>query len=746
MRVSSTVERLDLPPGGSAVVPLEIVNTSDVIDSLSVQALGAPDVRVRSDPDNLALFPEASGAVTLTVTLPSDYPAGTYPVTFVVAGQASGGREAYHDVDLVVPPHPHLTLAATPSLVRTRGRAEFRVQVSNDGNVPLDLALRAVDADRAVRTVITPSTLSVPPGGVGTATVLVKGPRQLVGSDRDRPVTVLAQVSGAEAAVELVLRQRSILSQGLLTALVLLAIVAVWAIAFLLGTSRVLGTDPYTKVAPASFFAASPSTTGNGADGAPAAGSVAGGAPAGALPKTGPMPAGVGASLSGTVVSAVDGEGVGRVTVVALRRSPDGLVTVSSAATQSDGTYLVVGLFPGEYLLRIEADGYDTVWYPGAPDEAGAQPVSAAARETTGGLDLALTGLPATLSGAVGTGEAVGAVPVEVTARPAWDGADPAQEWVTTTDGAGAYTFAGLPSPASYELSFVAAGYRPATLTERVLGGQQRFALDVRLGAGTGSVTGTVTDGSAPLGGVTVTTTIDGKPVVVGTPTVGQVGTYVLPTLPTPATYVLTVAKDGFGSSTVVVDLGPGEQRTGVDVALRGGVGTVTGTVVDDAGQGVGGVTVTAGGTGATVTTTTLTSGAVGTFTLSGLRGPGSVTLAFTRDGYAPVSTAVTLPASGAPAPVRVVLTSDQGTITGRVTDDGAGVVGVLVTATDGATPRTTTSTGSGSRGPGTYVLPDLPTGTYTVTATVGGRVVATAVVAVTGGAPVVQDLPVGGG
>lgn len=736
MRVSSTVERLDLSPGGSGTVPLEIVNTSGVIDSLSVQTLGVPDVHVRSEPDGLALFPEASGAVTLTVTLPDGFPAGTYPVTFVVAGQAAGGREAYHDVDLVVPPQPRVALAATPSMVRTRGRADFTVQVSNDGNVPLDVALRAVDADRAVRTVITPSTLSVPPGGVGTATVLVKGPRQLLGSDRDRPVTVVAQVPGAEAAVTLVLRQRSTFSQGMVTALVLLAIVAAWAVAFLLGTSRVLGTDPYTKVAPASFFAASPT----------ADGSTAGGAPAGALPKDGPMPAGVGGSLAGTVSGAVDGEGIGRITVVALREGRDGLVVVSSAATQADGTYIIAGLFPGPYLLRIEAQGYDPLWYPAAPDRAGARTVTAAPQVATDGLDLALTGLPATLRGTVDTGDAVGAVQVQVTARPTWDGADPAQEWVTAADAAGAYTFAGLPSPGTYELAFAAEGYRPSTVTERVLGGQERFALDVRLGAGTGSISGVVTDGVAPLGGVSVGTTIDGRAVEVGTPTVGQVGTFVVPNLPTPATYVLTFAKEGFGSSTLVVDLGPGEQRGGVSVALRGGAGTVTGTVVDQAGLGLGGVTVTAGGSATPVTTTTLTAGAVGSFSLTGLRGPGSVTLSFTAAGYAPVSTAVTIPASGPSSPVQVVLRPDQGSVTGRVTQGGVGVAGVLVTATDGAQPRTTTSTATGSRGAGTYVLPDLPTGTYTVTATVGGRVAATAVVTVVGGTPTVQDLPVGGG
>ncbi len=737
MRVSSTVDRLDVVPGGSGVVPLEVVNTSEVIESLQVRALGVPEASLLAEPEALALFPDAVGALTLTVGLPPTFPAGTYPVTFVVAGRAPGGREAYHDVDLVVPARPALRLDATPTIVRTRGRAAFTLQVHNDGNVPLDVALRTQDGDRTVRTTITPSTLAVPPGGIGTATLLAKGPRQLLGSDRDRAVRVLAEATDVEAALDLLLRQRSTISRGLMTALILLAIVAAWALAFLLGTKQVLGADPYTKVAPASFFAATQAEGSAAVD--------AGGTPAGSLAKDGPLPAGVGATVSGTVVSAADGQGVGRVTVVAQRQGRDGLVPVSSAATQADGTYTISGLFPGAYLLQVVEEGYDEVWYPRAVSELSAEPVEAVAREAREGTDLTITGHPATLAGQVVVGEEED-VAITVTARPAWSGADPAQQWETTADADGAYSFADLPAPGTYELTFVAEGYQPTTTTERVLGGQERFALDVRLGAGTGSIAGLVTDGSTPLGGVKVSTTIDGKELVVGTPTVGAVGQFVLPNLPTPATYVLTFSKDGFGTTTEVVALGPGELQTDLSVALRGGTGTVTGLVRDSAGNGLGGVTVSAGGAESGATTTTLTAGTVGQFTLTGLRTGSAVTLTFVKPGYQPVTVPVTIPASGPADPVSVTLPSAVGTLTGRVTQGSSGVVDATVRATDGTLVRSTTTTQDGAYGSGTYVLPDLPAGTYTVTVLVGDDVVAASVVEVAGGSdPTEAHLPVGG-
>ncbi|WP_426594377.1 carboxypeptidase regulatory-like domain-containing protein [Cellulomonas sp. McL0617] len=745
MRVSSTVERLDVPPGGSGIVPLQVINTSAVIESLSVSVIGLPDDLFRSEPTALALFPEASGALTMTLALPDAFPAGTYPVTLVVSGSAPGARDAFHDLDLVVPPHPHLALSATPSRVRTRGRAAFVVEVRNDGNVPLDVALRALDSDRTLRTTLTPSTLSVVPGAVTSSTVLVRGPRQLLGSDRDRPLKVAAQATDTQSEVDLVLRQRSTISRGLLTALILLSILALWALAFLLGMKQVFGTDPFTKVAPPSFFAATVSedgTTGTPENPNPA--------PAGALQKTdGPVPAGVGATITGVITGASDGQGVGRITVDAMRNSPKGLVVVSSAATQDDGSYSMAGVFPGSYMIRVSADGYETAFYGGTPTSDGAAFVAAPAQQVKSGVNMPITGLPATISGHVDTGEAPGVVAVTVQARPAWDGADPNTFYPAAPlpiDASGSYVLSNLPAPGTYELTFLAPGYQPTTITERVLGGQNRFALDVRLGAGTGQIGGLVTDGRNPLGGVQVSTTSAGKTLVVGTPTVGQVGQFVLPNLPTPATYVLTFTKQGFSTRTVVVDLTAGQIRGDLNIVMSGGAGVVTGTALDSSGAGLGGVTVTAGGSATTLSTTTLTSGAVGTFTLTGLQ-PGSITLTFTKPGYTSASVPVTLSASGPTAPVTVTLSSALGSVTGQVTQGGVGVAGATVQATDGVITRTTTSTAGGAHGAGTYLLADLPAGTYTlsVTTTTGGPVVATAVVTIPPGGVASQDLPIGG-
>src|SRR5690606_35062167 len=173
-------------------------------------------------------------------------------------------------------------------------------------------------------------------------------------------------------------------------------------------------------------------------------------------------------------------------------------------------------------------------------------------------------------------GDVTTPVVTTVVASATWAPDDAPLTFTTEAAEDGSYTFVDLPAPGTYELTFTAEGYEPVTITEHVVGGQERYATKVLLGAGTGQISGLVTDGNRPLGGVEVSTTLGGDDVVVGTPTIGQVGRFVIPGLATPGTYVVTFTKEGFSPRTVVVDLTAGEVRTDLEVVLAGGAGTVT--------------------------------------------------------------------------------------------------------------------------------------------------------------------------
>ena len=761
MRVAAEPRQLDVEPGEQTAVRVEVVNTDDVIDGVSAHLIGFPERCVSATPLMLPLFPDAGGTLSLDLAVPRTHPAGRHPLTVQVVSHGTGNPPGYVDVDLDVAARPSMRLEPRPRLIRARRSARFVLELANTGNVPLEVAFEARDPDRAVRTTFSPQRRRVEPGAVAPVLLGVRGPRMITGAEVDRTVMVAATaepVAGLQVdddpnddralvrEVSVQLRQRPIIGRGLLTVLILLCIVGGWAAIFLFGLAKVFANDPMTKQAPASFFASLDSKgTASGANNFAAPASGGGAAPAGALAKGGQLPPGLGGQINGVVVSANDKQPVGRILVQAYRKSRSGLEEMSSAATQADGTYSLAGLFPTAYYLQFSATGYKTQWYPNRPSAPSARPVSAVAEGTTSGIDASIVGLPASISGMVDPGETLKHVRTKVAARPLL-GAQAGHVLATaTTDGKGAYILKKLPAPGSYELTFITAGYQSTTLVDSVAGGDQRLEPTVRIAAATGQITGSVLDGANPLGGASVTTTVAGRAVHFTTPTTGQVGFYVLGGLPTPGTYVVTVSKPGHGSATTIVDLAAGQSRSGLDMSLTSGTGSIVGRVVGTKGQGLGGAKVTVGGattaSAAMPTATTLTAGSPGTFSIGGLRSPASYTLTATLAGYGSASVPVTLASNGSGANITITLSTRLGRISGVVHGPGGGTfAGATVTATDGQESRTSTSNSAG----GGYLFSGLDPGSYSVTVTAPGLRQQTALVTVTAGRTSRQNLRLG--
>jgi hypothetical protein len=738
LRVAMDRRRLAADPGSIVTFTLDITNTSAVIDGISARVLGVDAERVTSRPGVLSLFPDSSGELTLSIDLPDSYPAGTHPLTVALDSHTSGSTELV-DIELSVAPVPRLALKPRPPVVRTGRRAHFMLDVDNRGNVPLDVALTGADSDRSLKLRFSRTSVTVPAGASKPVNLDCKSPRHLFGNDTDRPFSVHAEASVAATMpgtppqvvrenAGLIHRQRPVIARGVLTAIVLMTIVALWAGAFLFGLTKVFGHDPVTKAAPASFFVASGVT-----------GLAANSTPGDVLAKGGPLPAGVGGVVAGRVVSTTTGDGVGRIVVEALRQSRTGLTLVTSSATQADGSYVVAGLFPGNYYLRFTALGYHMTWYPGTPKQAAAQQVSAAPQQVTKASALRITGFPAEISGTVDPGEVSTPVRTVVIARPL-SGTSDAPVAKTLTDAHGNYTLTGLPAPASYQVSFTAAGYLARTLSEDVGGGQHRYEPVTRLSAGAGTISGVVTDGHSAIGGVTVSTTVNGQTFTTGTPTVGKVGHFSLGGLPTPGLYILTFRRDASTSTTKDVTLAPGGSAVLRNVVLVGGTDAVVGKVVNVAGAPVGGATITIGGAPTPITATSLTTGdAVGTYAITGLPVPGVYTLTVSLPGFQPVTLPLRLDGLTAPSVPTVTMVSALGTITGVVQQPTSGgpilSVGATITVTDGQHQRTTlTVDAGGGAARGSYSMSGLAPGWYTVTASRDGYSQVTALVHVDAG------------
>ena len=737
---------VEITPGEPVEVEIDVFNNSPVIDGVGASIVGLNGARVDCEPAQAALFPDGSARLVLRISLPRTFPAGPRAVEAVVTSAAEHSVVNRHDLTLVVAPAPAAVATLAPAVRSGHRKGSFLLLLENTGNTGVDLALGASDAGRTLSFAFDEPRVSLAPGEARTVHLGVRAGRLLTGSDLAKPFVVVASDGPLEVECRATYRQRPTFPRGPLTALVLAAIVGAWAFAFFVGIGKVLGGDAFTKAVPASFFAAAPFRAGQ--------------PPSGVASKTGNAPAGTGGTVTGTVKAASTGRGIGRIAVEVIReRAVGGAVLVSSAATGADGTYAVPGLLPGRYKLRFSAKGFATTWFPGVSDEAAAGTIAVHAAAETADQNVHIVGDPVTITGQVDAGLAPGATPVTVSvaAQVVIDGVPQGPTVDTTMDAPGAFVVPGLPSPATYRLTFTALNYLPTVVTEEVLGGQPRTTNTIRLSAGPGSITGLVTDdGLAGLGGVAVTAASNIATLATVTPTAGQVGTFTLSNLPTPGTYLLTFTKDGFGQQTVAVDLGPGEQRPRVDVNLVGGTGTIRGRVADPGGQGLGDVTIAVLGAPDSVATKSLTTrDAPGTYLVTGLPTPGRYTLTFSLTGYTSQTVAVTLASSGSASGIDVILAPSLGCVGGHITGSDPGnpaLASVAVTLTDGAHVHKTKTASAGSGGgqvcgatgpggAGAYLLTDLPAGVYSVTYDLAGYASQTASVTIVAGHLTIRDM-----
>lgn len=718
MRTAVGAGPVTLPPGQPAQVPVEVTNTLEVIDGVTAFVDMGPGLTAAAEPALLPLFPDGTGVITLTLTASRSFPTGSYEVPVELRSSADPSHRLVEHIRVVVPPVPAATITAVPTAISSRHKGHFDLVVDNVGNVPLELSLAAADPNRALRTRFADPVLTVPPGESGDTVMSIWARRRLLGGEVSHQVSVVATAEQVEVDTKAVFRHRPIIPRGARTVMILAAIVAVWAGIFLVALSKALANNPLTKEVPASFYASSPATKARLSSlGGSRVGLAAadGGAPAGAVPKTGVV-IGVGGTVSGTVEAESTRAGIGRITVEAFRQGPHGLELVSSAATGSDGTYSIVGLLPGAYTLEFSSPGYRTVWYPEATNQALAKPVTVDALAQTDDKTVVISGLPGSISGTVDTGQTP-SPPVTVTVEPE-QGSSTTPIATVKSNSSGHYVIPHLPTPGIYDLSYSAQGYQVGTDTEQLAGGQQEIANTVTLLATDGSITGEVTAGGKPLGGVMVTAQANGLTYRSATPTSGTVGQFILTNLPTPLTYLLTFSAPGYGTKSEVVHLGPGQNLPSVRVAMNGGAGQISGVVRSTTGADLGGVTVTVDGTQGPGTQS-LTAGQVGSYDLTGLGTPGTYILTFSLTGYLPQTIKVTLGSSGSASDVDPELQPADGVVTGTVTSStGAALSGVSVSATNGVTSENTTTSSSP---PGGFTYPNLPAGSYSITFTLAG-------------------------
>ncbi|MGD9750346.1 MAG: carboxypeptidase regulatory-like domain-containing protein [Acidimicrobiia bacterium] len=699
-------------PGVPAELRFEVANTGDVVDSVALDMPRVNKAWLSKPEEHLALFPAATGELSVLLTVPESHPAGRYRLLAEIRSLANADDVEQHLVDVVVAGTVTAELHLRPMMVTGGRRAHLTATVVNGGNAEVDLTLSAEDPARALEFVLEPHYLSLGPGERANVAIETVGRRPLFGTPISHAVTVKAEGAGQELAAAATVVQKPWIPRGVATLAILAAIIAGWAVIFKVGVGQVTKPDAFGKQAPKALL----------------------------IGETDLDPSLIAGSLTGVVQTQSTGTGLARVTVEAHRVLSTGPEIASSVATKDDGSFELAGLLPGRYLLRFSAPGFSPLWYPGTADQAAAEQVRIEAEAAAGPLAMTLAGDPGRLSGVVAVGQVAGQAP-EVTVRIRRRDGDTLGPLLTETktDAAGVFEFPDLETPAAYQLTFAATGYADLSLEESLAGGQDLVVNTVALEAAPGTLAGLVTSAAgAPLGGVTVTATRGDTVVETVTPTAGQVGAFQLIGLETPGTYVVTFRLDGYGTQTLALDLGPGENRANVNVTLTDGTGTVSGTVLDAGGRPLGGVTVTATSGEFSLSTQTLTGGAVGTFSLAGLRAPATYTVTFALDGFGSESRRLQLDTSQVVTAFDVTMSPSVGAVEGVVRRSGTDVGGATVSVSDGTTKRVTASASSPA---GAYRVGNLPPGAYTVTVELPGRATQTVLVNVVAGQAATVDV-----
>ena len=530
---------LDAPvtPGEMTVIEIEVANTADVIDGITARVEGVDPGWVHLPTPVLSLFPDTTGVFPVHVRFPPTTVVGDYLVVVHVESTIDPTRRSTHDLWLHVDPIEDATLRMRPSVVTGGKKATFAAIVANRGNVATDFTMLATDETRVLDCRTVPLTLTVPAGQELAAEIWVRGPRPWFGQALARTVIVTGESAAIQLRELVTFNQKPRIPRGLLTAAILASIVALWATIFLAGADLLRAQTKPTKAVAANFNS-------GGAQDVPLA-AVAG-------------------TVGGKVTAEATGEGVARVTVEALRITPEGTESTGSAATAEDGTYTLASLLPGSYKLRFTADGFDELWYPAAPTESAAGDVEVAPTAEVPDRDVTLAGMSGELVGMVLLPEnADDKKTITVTATQMVEDTEavprPKPKKQETT---GPVSFTGLVTPATYRIVVKAKGFETQEFEETLAGGQARVLNTVRLGAAPGSISGLVRSSSGEaLGNVKVVATSGELVKEVTTPTAGNAGSFLLDELETPRTYVLTFTRDGFSGQTIALPLGAGEVR-----------------------------------------------------------------------------------------------------------------------------------------------------------------------------------------
>lgn len=205
-------DHLALTLGERASIEVEVFNGSPIVDEFRVDLLGPWIDPIRAEwvtvqPAVLALFPNSSGSVLLTLDVPaaSQLLAGQHVLGIRVRSTTDPAAAHVAELPVTVNSQPVVSLHLDPQTVSGGSKVQTKVVARNLGNVPVNLWLQTTDPANALQFQLADLDVPIAPDEEAVIPVTMTARRPLIGTGTARPYSVIADVEdragevGAEA-------------------------------------------------------------------------------------------------------------------------------------------------------------------------------------------------------------------------------------------------------------------------------------------------------------------------------------------------------------------------------------------------------------------------------------------------------------------------------------------------------------------------------------------------------------------
>jgi hypothetical protein len=260
---------VEIAPGGTGQIRVRVVNHTGVVDQFIVALLGV-DPRMTPPPQRIGLFPEQEGTVGFDLAVPTEQAptAGQSIIAIRVTSQDNPRLSRVEELTLSIGATAAGGLRVQPPRIKGGRSGRFSVVVSNDGNIPMRLALRGEDESEEVAFTFEPPLLDVPPGTTVEAGGRVRAFRPFSGPETQRSLTIHGEGGPVPLNARATFVQRSAVGSRVLRAVAVVAVLAV-ALGIFLATrhskleSNAVAGQEETSATPSPTPSAT-STVGNG--------------------------------------------------------------------------------------------------------------------------------------------------------------------------------------------------------------------------------------------------------------------------------------------------------------------------------------------------------------------------------------------------------------------------------------------------------------------------------------------------